>query len=315
VLAAVALLAATAAEASALGLKRIGRFQQPVYVTGAPGAPGRLFVVERRGRIRVVANGRVRRRPLLDIRREVLLRSKFETEDQRGLLSVAFKDANRFYVFFVDRQDRIRVDEFVQGRRRVLLAIPDAGPLHHGGQLALGPDGLLYVGVGFTDDEDAPQDPADLKGKILTLDPSRRDPAPTVYASGLRNPYRFSFHGERLYVADVGGDHAEEVTILDRAGQNLGWPFFEGRRRLAPGAPPAYVAPRYVHRHRAGWCSIVGGYVHRGRYFYGDVCNGWVYASGRRTRLRVRYLVSFGTDTSDRLYAVSFRGPVYRVVR
>ncbi len=308
-----AAVAAAPAQADALGLKRIGRFAEPVYVTGAPGAPGKLFVVERRGRIRVVERGRVRRRPLLDIRDEVLIRSRSELSDQRGMLSVAFATPRRFYVFFVDRRDRIRVDEFDGARRRTLLTVPDAGRVHHGGQLAFGPDGLLYVGVGFTDEDDAPQDPLDPRGKILTLDVTQDAPAPQVFASGMRNPYRFSFHGRRLHVADVGGDHAEEVTVLDAPGGNLGWPIFEGNARQERGEVAGYVAPRIVHRHSRGWCSIVGGYVHRGRYFYGDVCNGWVYAGGRRTSLIVRYLVSFGRDTRGRLYAVSLYGPVYRV--
>ena len=95
--------------------RAVGRFSEPVFVTGPPGAGGRLFVVERRGTIRVVRRGRRLRRPFLDIRRQVLIRSPFETVDQRGLLSVAFAPdyarSGRFYVFFVDRRDRIRVDE------------------------------------------------------------------------------------------------------------------------------------------------------------------------------------------------------------
>ena len=306
------------ADAGALRLERIGRFNQPVYVTGPPGAGGRLFVVERRGRVRVLHRGRVQRRPLLDIRREVLIRSRSETSDQRGLLSIAFapdyRRSRRFYAFFVDRRDRIRVEEFSPAGRRTLLSVPDAGPVHHGGQLAFGPDGLLYVGVGVGDLPRTPQDPASPRGKILTLDTSQRDPVAQVYASGLRNPYRFSFAGNRLYVADVGGDDAEEVTVLTAAGANLGWPVFEGTKRLQPGDVANYAPPLYAHSHSDRWCSVVGGYVHRGRYFYGDVCNGWVYASGRRTRLTVPYLVSFGEDARGRLYLVSLYGSVFRLV-
>ncbi|HEX8122570.1 MAG TPA: PQQ-dependent sugar dehydrogenase [Solirubrobacteraceae bacterium] len=311
--AAIALAGAAASPPSAhaaLGLKLVGRFAQPVYVTGTK---GRTYVVERRGRIRELRTRRV----VLDIRREVLIRSKYETQDQRGLLSAAFASPSRFYVFFVDRRDRIRIDALTPQGRRTLLTIDDAGPVHHGGQLQLGPDGLLYVSVGFGNHDDAPQDPDSPRGKILRLDPRAENPVPEVYASGLRNPYRFSFDPRgRLIVGDVGGDDQEEITILDHAGANLGWPVFEGRKRLGEDAatPPGYIGPRWAYSHTAGWCSIVAGYVHRGRYFYGDVCNGWVYADGRRTRVTVPYLVSFGTDSRGRLYAASFRGGVYRVV-
>ncbi len=145
----VALLVAPA-PSHALRLERVGTFSEPVYVAGPPGAGGRLFVVERRGRIRVVRRGRVLRRPFLDISRNVLIRSRDETTDPRGLLSVAFapdyRVTGRFYVFFIDRRDRIRVDELHRSRsnanradrsrRRTLLTVPDAGRVHHGGQLA-----------------------------------------------------------------------------------------------------------------------------------------------------------------------------------
>src|SRR4249919_1797881 len=96
-----------------VGLKRIGNFDSPVYVTGAPGAPRLLFVVEQGGRIQVMRDGRRLGRPFLDISKLVSF------EGERGLLSVAFPpdyaSSGRFYVYYVDRAGNIRIDEF---RRR-----------------------------------------------------------------------------------------------------------------------------------------------------------------------------------------------------
>jgi Glucose / Sorbosone dehydrogenase len=346
-----ALLAALAAPGPAAAgfrgdLRLVGRFSEPVYLTATRAHRDRQFVAERRGRIRVIRRGRVLARPFLDISREVLIASAREDVDQRGLLSMAFapdyRRSGRFYVFFIDREDRIRVDELRRSRagpdravlrdRRTLLAIDGAGPMHHGGQLAFGPDGLLYVGVGFTSDVDAPQSPASLKGKILRIDP-RGDGRPEVWASGLRNPYRFSFDRATgaLVVADVGGDRYEEVNLVRRlrSGANFGWSAFEGPARIGGGLAGRHVRPVIAHSHASGWCSVVGGYVVRnralgalyGRYVYGDVCHGRVYAARiysrrprpLRVRLRVRYLVSFGEDARRRLYAIDFGGAVFRI--
>ena len=168
------------------------------------------------------------------------------------------------------------------------------------------------------------------------MNATRSDPAPRpeVYALGFRNPYRFSFDGpsKSLLVADVGGDAMEEMTRLPAdglPGANLGWPFREGEVDLRDGGPPSMLGPTLAHRHSAGWCSIVGGYVARdprlpagvrNRYLYGDVCSGRVYAAtlGGATRrlrgVRVPYLVSFGQDALRRVYAVSFQGGVWRIV-
>jgi hypothetical protein len=346
-------------------LRLVGRFSEPVYLTATRAQPNRQFVVERRGRIRVIRNGRVLSKPFLDITREVLIRSPRETVDQRGLLSMAFAPdygrSRRFYVFFIDRRNRIRVDELRRSPadpdratlsgRRTLFSIDDAGPVHHGGQLQFGPDGLLYIGVGFTDDEAAPQIRASLKGKILRIDPRPQagnpylvppdnpfaavaGARPEIWAYGLRNPYRFSFDHATgaLLVGDVGGDRSEEVNLVRRhqaAGSNFGWSIFEGTNRIADGSAEGHVPPIIAHSHRSGWCSIVGGFVARnralgslyGRYIYGDVCSGRIYAArvyssrprAKPVRLRVPYLVSFGEDARRRLYAIGFGGDVFRI--
>jgi glucose/arabinose dehydrogenase len=273
---AVALLTAAApAHAAELRGERVGTFDEPVYVTSPPGHPRTLAVVERYGRVRLVRRGRVLRRPLLDLRRRVLIEDDRETIDQRGLLSIAFapdyRRSGRLYVDYVDTAGRLRVDEWRRGsgRLRRVLDLGEATTQHHGGQLQFGPDGLLYVSTGMGDDPDTSQDPASPGGKILRLDPRERPARPEVVALGLRNPWRFSFD-------------------------------------------------------RPSGLLLIGGYVLRGRYLYGDVCSGRLWSARleddgtlsrpRRAGLTVPYLVSFGRDARGRVYAVSLDGPVWRIV-
>jgi glucose/arabinose dehydrogenase len=165
-----------------------------------------------------------------------------------------------------------------------------------------------------------------------------------VYAYGLRNPWRFSFDRRRgdLTVGDVGESRVEEIDFVrngrgaghtPRGGYNFGWSVFEGRRRLRNGRAPGHRPPVLQHTHRGGYCTIIGGYVIRdralggrlyGRYVYGDLCRSGIRiarlrpgraAGDRPLGARVRQLVSFGEDARGRLYAVSLRGPVYRIAR
>ena len=366
--AALCALAVPASEAGAgYGLRAIGTFSEPVYVTGAPGDTRRVFVVERRGRVVVLRGGKRLRRPFADLRRQVLVRSREETRDQRGLLSIAFApDYGRsglLYAFYVDRRDRIVVDELRRARgtadriapssRRRVLDVGPAGPFHHGGQLQFGPDGLLYVAVGFADVAGRGQDLGSLYGKILRIDPrpsagaayrippgnpfaARTGARPEIFVLGLRNPWRFSFDRATgdLVIGDVGEAAAEEIDVLPRgeqAGANLGWDRAEGAH-VRGELPPGYRAPVLSFdqgRASGGWCSIVGGYVVRdpripelrGSYLFSDLCHGRVHAArlgaapvrARALRLRVPYLASFGEDTLRRVYAVSFDGPVFRL--
>jgi glucose/arabinose dehydrogenase len=291
---------ATASAKRGVALKRIGSFDAPVYVTGAPGFPQLLFVVEQPGRILVLQGGR--QRTFLDIRGLV------GYGGEEGLLSVAFPPdyarSKRFYVYYTDEAGDIRVDEFRRrtatraafGSRRPVIQIPHpVNSNHNGGQLQfLG--NLLYFGTG---DGGAGGDPPNnaqnkevLLGKLLRIDPrasgGRPYSAPSsnpfvgkagrdeIYSYGLRNPFRFSFdttHGQpRIAIGDVGQDEFEELDYLTvgRAnGANFGWDAFEGFSEYGGGTPDpgGTVKPIFAYgRSRGGGsCTIIGGYVVRDR--------------------------------------------------
>ena len=319
----------------------VSGFDAPTFVTAAPGEPGRLYVVEQAGRIRYVVDRRIAG-TFLDIRDRV------RSGGEQGLLSVAFSPDyardHRFYVDYTDRTGDTRVAEFrshdgraVPGSARQLLFVHQPYANHNGGQLAFGPDGLLYVGMGDGGSEGDPQNRAqnlhDRLGKLLRADPRGANPRWQIVGYGLRNPWRFSFDRTTgdLYIGDVGQNNWEEVDFRPRAKldrlANYGWRIYEGRTRYAPctpAGPGELVWPITVYSHRDG-CSVTGGYVHRGRYFFGDFCSGTVWSlrvqNGRATDVRkesahIGQLSSFGEDASGELYAVSLgSGRLYRLTQ
>jgi glucose/arabinose dehydrogenase len=292
---------ATVSAKRGVGLKKIGSFDAPVYVTGAPGFPKLLFVVEQQGRVAVLKGGR-RAGTFLDIRGLV------SYGGERGLLSVAFPpdyaSSRRFYVYYTDHDGAIRVDEFKRrtatraaaGSRREVIRIPHpVNSNHNGGQLQfLGT--LLWFGTGDGGSGGDPPNNAQNKdvllGKLLRIDPRAaggkpyRVPASNpfvgkpgrdeIYSYGLRNPFRFSFDTTRaqprIAIGDVGQNRFEELdytTVGRAAGANFGWDAFEGFGKYTDensGTPDpgGTVKPIFAYPHsRAGSCSIIGGYVVR----------------------------------------------------
>jgi hypothetical protein len=285
-----------------VGLQKVGKFDEPVYVTSPPGDRRHIFVVERGGRIRVLVNGKRRARPFLDIH------AKVSSGGERGLLSLAFAPdyatSGRFYVDYTDRHGDSRIVEYRRssaeradpGSARQLIFQRQPEPNHNGGLLLFGPDGRLYVGFGDGggggDRHGAhgnAQDLGTLLGKILRIDPQPADGRPygipasnpfvgrdgargEIWAYGLRNPWRFAFQPGTgaLLIGDVGQDAVEEIDVVRGAGANLGWRVFEGRSRYTPGeSAPGAQGPALVRLHRDGNCSITGGVVVRDRALSG----------------------------------------------
>jgi glucose/arabinose dehydrogenase len=320
----------------------------PTHLAALPNEPGRLYVVEQKGVIQVVTGGRIRAEPFLDIQ------SLVTSGGEQGLLSVAFHPRyaqnHLFYVDYTDTNGDTRVVEY---RSDGIRAIPSSArqlffekqPFvnHNGGQLAFGPDGLLYIGMGDGgsggDPNNNGQTFVNKLAKIWKIDVNTPDAQPVLAFYGLRNPWRFSFdraNGD-LYIADVGQGSWEEIDYVPRARlnqvQDFGWAVYEGRapydtsRRLDPRGP--YRGPIQVYSHALG-CSVTGGFVYRGkarrdllgRFYYGDYCSGTVWSlkmvkgrmtGFRRERFTIPSLVSFGEDARGGLYAVSQRGQIYRI--
>jgi glucose/arabinose dehydrogenase len=331
------------------GIARVaGGFAAPVHVTAPAGEPGRLYVVEQAGRVMLIVNGRRRAQPFLDIR------SRVASGGERGLLSLAFHPnyaANRrFYVNYTDLNGHTRVVEFranaartrgVIGSARQLLFIEQPYSNHNGGQVAFGPDGLLYVGMGdggsAGDPENRAQNLGSRLGKLLRTNVDRRPASWQIVGYGLRNPWRFSFDRETgdLWIGDVGQGAIEEIDFTPRSSpglENYGWDVFEGRARFEnkdPNPSGRLVPPIAQYSHSNG-CSVSGGFVYRGarvpaqrgRYFYGDYCSGIVWSLNeqggrargvRRERFTVAQITSFGEDARGELYLVSHGGTIYRL--
>lgn len=323
---AVAVLA-TALVAAAAGQRLVpvaDGFVQPLGVVAAFDGSGRLFVVEQRGTVVAVApDGRTSR--WLD------LQARTRAQGERGLLGLAFHPDfarnGRVFVHYTDRNGGTVLSELravdpaggpVDPRtEEVLFTLPQPYGNHNGGQVAFGPDGMLYLALGDGgsggDPLNAGQDLSTPLGSLLRFDVDAapgRATVPTdnpfvgtvgaraeIWAYGLRNPWRFAFDTRTgdLWIADVGQNAVEEVNLLRAgtgAGANLGWRVMEGDRCFDPprGCDPAgLVLPVATYTHDSGWGrSITGGVVPygpaapslAGRYLFGDFVSGRLFVLG-----------------------------------
>lgn len=267
-----------------------------------------LYLVEKRGTVRPLREGTVGE-AVLDISADV------SSGNEQGLLGLTFSpDGERAYVNYTDGAGDTHITEFTVGddgafdtaSRRDVLVVEQPFSNHNAGDLAFGPDGLLYIPLGDGgsggDPEGNGQDPSTLLGSVLRIDPRPRDGSPysvpddnpfvngtpgrdEVFLYGVRNPWRISFDRETgdLWVADVGQDALEEITRLRPGaapGANLGWNLMEGNRSFGGDPPPGHVPPLHVYPLDAGACAVTGGFVYRGErlpalvgtYLFSDFC-------------------------------------------
>ena len=297
----------------------------PIGITNAGDGSGRLFVNERGGRIRVVnADGTLLGADFVD------LSDRTQAGGERGLLGVAFHPEfasnGRLFVHYsrlgdgatviselAASDDRVTADG---ASERIIFTLEQPFSNHNGGQIAFGPDGYLYIGLGDGGSGGDPfgngQNLNVLLAKILRIDvdgapasgkqyaiPDTNPYAaggvqpgaglPEIWAFGLRNPWRFSFDRETgdLYIGDVGQGSWEEIDRQpadSSGGENYGWNFLEGSHCYTYCDTITAVAPVAEYSHDGG-CSVTGGYVYRGtrqpamvgHYLFGDYCSGSIW--------------------------------------
>ena len=354
--------------------------QQPIFVTH--GGDGRLMIVERVGRIRIVRDGALLQEPFLDITALV------SVDSERGLLSAAFHPDystpnaagnGLLWVNYTDTMGRTVIaryramaadpDRADPASARILLTIDQPFSNHNGGQIQFGTEEgpeqqrYLYIAMG---DGGSGGDPSNFAqrddtvlGKLLRLDPSTDpDPVPpfyaipadnprlgaeppldTIWAKGLRNPFRFSFDSAMgdLYIADVGQARFEEVHLTPvgaPSGVNYGWRIMEGLECFDPPEQcdqSGLDLPIITYSHDdSDRCAIIGGYVYRGMrfpvlfgtYLYADYCSREIFgmdeaAPGERVNT-VLFThnsdpLSFGEDFDGELYITDIDGNVWRI--
>lgn len=321
-------------------------------LTHAGDSSGRLYATLQGGQVRVIQNGRVRAAPFLDVS------SRTSAGGERGLLGLAFdpkyKTNRRLYVHYTDRNgdtvlarytatpDFSRADP---ASAKTLFTAQQPFANHNGGQLAFGPDGFLYLGLGDGGSGGDPQGNGQKLGtplgKILRFDVrgdaakpapgnpflNRQGANPNIWAYGLRNPWRFSFDRATgdLIIADVGQNAFEEVNRQPRAskgGENYGWRIREGRSCYdADVCRTQGLTDPVLQYGRDEGQSITGGYVYRGsaipalkgQYVFADFGSGNVWAArmGGQTWSKARIGTvqnpsTFGEDEDGELYVAEY---------
>lgn len=343
----------------------ISGLSSPIDFQVAKDGSGRFFVVEQGGTIRIIKNKKLVAKPFLNITSLVV------SGGEEGLLGLAFhpsyKTNGRFFVNYtrmVGAQIQTVIAEYHQSTTnrdladpagRILLTVNQPFDNHKGGQLAFGPDGFLYIGLGDGGDIGDPfkngQNLATLPGKMLRIDVNtgtrygipadnpfvgQAGKKPEIWAYGFRNPWRFSFDTQkkRLFVGDVGQDSYEEIDIAT-AGGNFGWNAMEGKHCYPPGTTcnqTGKILPIDEIAHPSA-AAIIGGYVYRsssiarlaGYYVYGDFITGTIWglkeiAPGtwqRATLLSTgRGISAFGRDGSGNLYVIDYlNGSIFKIVQ
>ncbi len=327
---------------------------RPLLLTNANDGSNRMFIVEQAGYIWVMENGQILTQPFLDISGIVN-----STSNERGLLGLAFHpqyaENGQFYVNYsnVDGDTVVARYKVLEANANVadpssasfVIQIDQPYSNHNGGDLAFGPDGYLYIGMGDGGSQGDPQgngqNPQALLGKMLRLDvdsaepyaappdnPYATDPtiAPEIWALGLRNPWRFSFDrltGD-LYIADVGQNLWEEINFqpAGQGGVNYGWNIMEASVRYSGEPVKEGLTPPFAeYSHAQGGCSVTGGYVYRGAeipalngvYFYGDYCSGIIWSSFRNAEGAWQTNIFMDTNYSISSFGEDEMGELYLV--
>ncbi len=334
------------AEMNSLSYELVAELPFPVQVLARPGEEF-AYVVLKSGVVVALDPATGETTEVLDISRLV------RDSGEQGLLAMALHptDQTRAFVHYSARNGgRTVVSEFRltsprqadPDSERVVFEHAQPAGNHNGGMMTFTPDGQLLLGLGdgggANDQFGHGQDPDTLLGGLVALDVDG-GAAPDLYAMGLRNPWRFWIDESLIYIADVGQNQWEEVSVAPlEPGQNFGWSVMEGLHCFSPSRDcdqSGLVLPAIEVGHGdAGTCSITGGVVYRGaaipeidgHFFYSDYCGAYLRSfawDGTQAVEPIDWtpqvgildggVVGFGVDGAGEMYVASTRG-VFRVV-
>jgi glucose/arabinose dehydrogenase len=281
-----------------------GGLSQPTDFAFLP--DGRILILEKAGRVRLLANGVLQPAAALD------MTSIVDTVSERGLLGIClhpnFAATGWIYLYYTKNSSvRNRISRFTLSGNSISAAtefvildnIDATNGNHNGGTVAIGPDGKLWAAPGDSGTGGAKaQDLTSLSGKVLRMEldgsPAAGNPylgdgtkEPRIWAHGFRNPFRFSFRPSNgsLFVGDVGSSDAqdrEEVNVVV-AGGDYGWPDAEGTTIYNPPCtgclPPVFDYPRATGTTIIGGVFVTGNAYPpflRGKYLFGDNGASWI---------------------------------------
>ncbi len=340
----------------------VAGLDQPLSITQDPSQPNVQIVVEKAGRLRVLQSGVLLNEPFLD------LSGQISSDGEKGLLGLAFAPGyaqnGRFFVNYIDLNGNTVVSRFSRSAGDPLRADPASefplvwsdgqpfifqpGPLHKGGHLAFGPDGMLYIGLGdgstHNDPEHNAQNPTLLLGKILRINVNVLDsdaqgfdvPAdnpfvnqegvrPEIWSLGHRNPWRWTFddpaHGGTgaLIMADVGQDGWEEINYepAGQGGRNYGWRNREGSHDYIaelsafsePLVDPVLEYSHYINETDVR-ASVTGGVVYRGSALGPEYVGRYFFADFMQSRV---WSVRFGVDVGGMAYSYDLQEHTYEL--
>lgn len=342
---------------------------QPVHITNANDSSDRLFITDVLGRVMIYKNGQMLEKPFLDMRR-------YLPQGDMRLVSIAFhpnfRDNQVFFAFYTDLLGTVYLGRFLAGKSYPDTAIKESGVViykatshtgrvhHHGGDLHFGKDGYLYMAIGYMDKQGDPSRQAQNMtlpfGKVLRFDVNvneppyyrvppdnpfinSRDTLPEIWASGLRNPWRFCFDKETgdFWLGDVGQDKYEEINFryfTDPPGANFGWNCYEADsdyeiNKCVSKNNYAFPVFSYEHNYKTG-NSITGGVVYRGKtypslngsYICADFNSkeAWLikqkgdrFVTYTQTTGVPKLIVGLGEDEEGEVYAAAYDGVIYKL--
>lgn len=307
---------------------------------------GRIFILERAGKVKIYKNGQLIAQPFVDL--------PSEATGDRGLIGVAFDPdygvSNHYVYFYYTGHDllnhlvRFNASEDVatDGPYELFRTSSPSQLLHVGGSIRFGPDGKLYFAVGDNGDGALAQRLDNPHGKILRINKDGSIPEDNpffgqpgklgaIWAYGFRNPWRFQFDSQtgKLYVGDVGNYTWDELDRVVKGG-NYGWPIHEGP---CTSGCEGFIEPIHAYHHNGGTAAVTSGPVYhgamfpeqyRGNLFFADYALGWIKRAELDTNGNVTAVHDFdpqaGTVTDLKVapdgsmyYITYWPGELYRI--